>query len=776
MAVNRHFNFKSVEIYFKESLGSGAYGSVYRAKCDHLVCAAKVLHPMFFASSDPAVKDTIAKFKSECELLSSLQHPNIVQFLGEFTNSAGETALVMELMDESLTSFIDGYHPQDNPVPMHLMIDFSHDISLALYYLHNNGIIHRDLSSNNVLLLGRIRAKITDLGVSKLHDAAGQHMTQCPGAPVYMPPEALSQGTNYSEKLDVFSFGVLLIQMASCRFPCPSPAEVQLEDPTSPTGFVRMPVKETERRSQDLATFNESHILRPLMLHCIEDVPHNRPFTSEICEHLEKLKMVSEYIESKLSETRLESQASTGSPLDVPPVSNQTPAATGDSIIPPDVELLRKEITTHEERLREKDAILQEKEKELELATLTAKEIEAYKEKASELESQLKEREAELEAERFKFAQIELELKAVQDKEASSRRMTFLDDPGNEGKVIRGLDPNIVALLSKNELGELRAVMYNTPEPGDITVIANTDALPSRIRSVLTNYQKLANSSNLCVDFLAIPSCFPGDELEKKLEVYNSNYNTCHFSVIQDLNALQVMALQPAILKQAKENWERELKHTIYMSGCRKLLLKKTDITKEPVTVLVNAANRRLGHSAGLARALNAASGGKMQSICDEYIRQNGILDECGIARTRSAGELKCQWVLHAVSPDGAKYSPPALQDKMRGLVTSCLKEADKIGAFSIAIPPLGTGHHHVDKKLAANAIIAAVLDYDYLGDNSLREVIICAIDDRTFSDFAEIFAERRASLEYQLSDTVGILSETPVEMPVAPASTCRNQ
>ena len=775
MAVDRHFNFKSVEIYFKESLGSGAYGSVYRAKCDHLVCAAKVLHPMFFASSDPAVKDTIARFRSECELLSSLQHPNIVQFLGEFTNSAGETALVMELMDESLTSFVDGYHPQQNPVPMHLMIDFSHDISLALYYLHNNGIIHRDLSSNNVLLLGRVRAKITDLGVSKLHDAAGQHMTQCPGAPVYMPPEALSQGTNYSEKLDVFSFGILLIQMASCRFPRPSPAEVQLEDPTSPTGFVRMPVKETERRSQDLAMFDESHTLRPLVLHCIEDVPHNRPFTSEICEHLEKLKMVSEYIESKLSETCLESQTSTGSPVVVPPVSNQIPAATGDSIIPPDIESLRKEITTYDERLKEKDAILQEKEKELELATVTAREIEEYKEKASELESQLKEREVELEAERVKFAQIELELKSVQDKETSSRRMTFLNDPANEGKVIRGLDPNIVALLSKNELGELRAVMYNTPEPGDITVVDKLDALPSRIRSVLTNYQKLANISNLCIDFIAIPSCFPKDELEKKLEVYNSEYKMCHFSFIQDLNALQVMALQQTVLKQAKENWERELKHTIYMSG-RKLLLKKTDITKEPVAVIVNAANRRLGHSAGLAKALNAASGGKMQSICDEYIRKNGILDECGIAKTRSAGELKCQWVLHAVSPDGAKYSPAVLQDKMRGLITNCLKEADKIGALSIAIPPLGTGHHHVDKKLAANAIIAAVLDYDYLGDKSLHEVIICAIDDRTFSEFAEIFSERRASLEYEQSDTVGILNETPAEMPVAPTSSCRTQ
>ena len=70
------------------------------------------------------------------------------------------------------------------------------------------------MSSNNVLLIAGSRAKSTDFGMSTLTDAATSHlasMTQCPGTPAYMSPEALDEPPVYSEKLDCFSFGVLTI-------------------------------------------------------------------------------------------------------------------------------------------------------------------------------------------------------------------------------------------------------------------------------------------------------------------------------------------------------------------------------------------------------------------------------------------------------------------------------------------------------------------------------------------------------------------------------------
>ena len=111
----------------------------------------------------------------------------------------------MELMDESLTRFLERL---TGPLPYHSQLNICHDVALALAYLHSNAIIHRDLSSNNVLLIGEgSRAKVTDFGMSKLMDMNPRMtpLTQVPGTPAYMPPEALISPPHYSSKLDCFS-------------------------------------------------------------------------------------------------------------------------------------------------------------------------------------------------------------------------------------------------------------------------------------------------------------------------------------------------------------------------------------------------------------------------------------------------------------------------------------------------------------------------------------------------------------------------------------------
>ena len=76
-------------------------------------------------------------------------------------------------MDSSLTRFLE---QSEEPLPFHTKVDICHCIALALAYLHSNGIVHRDLSSNNVLLIGPgNRAKVTDFGMSKLADAKPSH-------------------------------------------------------------------------------------------------------------------------------------------------------------------------------------------------------------------------------------------------------------------------------------------------------------------------------------------------------------------------------------------------------------------------------------------------------------------------------------------------------------------------------------------------------------------------------------------------------------------------
>ena len=124
----------------------------------------------------------------------------------------------MELCDESLTVFLER---SPGPLSYHIQVNICHDIALALVYLHSNGLIHRDLTGNNVLMIAEPRAKITDFGMSKVNPRMTA-LTLCPGNVLYMSPEALDEAKSYTAKLDIFSFGVIVIQILTMLFPKPT--------------------------------------------------------------------------------------------------------------------------------------------------------------------------------------------------------------------------------------------------------------------------------------------------------------------------------------------------------------------------------------------------------------------------------------------------------------------------------------------------------------------------------------------------------------------------
>ena len=198
IGATKDFKFQNVQIFKSQSLGIGFYGAVYRAQCDKLPCAAKLLHPVLV---DPKQQRNLDRFEQECQFLSGIRHPHIIQYLGTCRDpESGLPVLLMELMDESLTHFLEQSLEQ---LPYHLEVNLCHDIALALAYLHSNGIIHRDLSSNNVLLIAGSRAKVTDFGMARLIDATRRMtpLTQCPGTAAYMSPEAMREPPVYTNKL-----------------------------------------------------------------------------------------------------------------------------------------------------------------------------------------------------------------------------------------------------------------------------------------------------------------------------------------------------------------------------------------------------------------------------------------------------------------------------------------------------------------------------------------------------------------------------------------------
>ena len=303
--------FETIQLFKDQTLGIGSYGKVCKAKCDDLPCAAKLIHETLF---DPTAQQLIApqrehrlpmrRFEQECEFLSTIKHPNIVQYLGIYRDpDTSLPALLMELMDDSLTHFLES-SPQ--PIPYHIQINVCHDITLALSFLHSNDIVHRDLSSNNVLLIGNVRAKVTDFGMARLGDqnsrATQLTFTMCPGTDVYMPPEAIQDKPEYTNKIDCFSFGVITLQILTQEFPKPGERrkQIELNHPGLPKcALIEARVSEVDRRQNHINKIDPNHTLLPISLDCLKDRDVERPSAQQLCERVMALKDSPQYRETQ---------------------------------------------------------------------------------------------------------------------------------------------------------------------------------------------------------------------------------------------------------------------------------------------------------------------------------------------------------------------------------------------------------------------------------------------------------------------------------------------
>ena len=290
LAQQHLFRYQSFQIDKSQPLGHGSYGAVYKAKCDQLPCAAKVLHPTILDPMDPGADKIRDRFRQECALLESIRHPNIVQYLAMTVDPESRLpVLLMELLDESLTKMLER---SQQSLAYYIQVDICHDVALAIAYLHSNNIIHRDLSSNNVLIIAGRRAKVTDFGMSKLAGTAPTMtpLTMCPGTLAYMPPEALREPPKYTKKLDCFSEGVIMIQVCTRLWPEPGPRNQLVPDSRSPTGTIDMPVVETERRKNHIDMIDPNHALLPIATECLKYQERARPSSEELCQRLAGLK------------------------------------------------------------------------------------------------------------------------------------------------------------------------------------------------------------------------------------------------------------------------------------------------------------------------------------------------------------------------------------------------------------------------------------------------------------------------------------------------------
>ncbi|XP_045805416.1 probable receptor-like protein kinase At1g80640 isoform X2 [Trifolium pratense] len=203
-------------------LGVGGFGCVYKAHFDeNLDVAVKKLHCQ--------TQNAETEFENEVELLSKIQHPNVISLLGCSING-DMRFIVYELMqNESLEAQLHG-PSQGSRLTWYMRMKIALDTARGLEYLHEHcypPVIHRDMKSSNILLDANFNAKLSDFGLAIIDGSQKKNM-KLSGTLGYVAPEYLLDG-KLTDKSDVYGYGVVLLELLLGRKPVEKLAQAQCQ-------------------------------------------------------------------------------------------------------------------------------------------------------------------------------------------------------------------------------------------------------------------------------------------------------------------------------------------------------------------------------------------------------------------------------------------------------------------------------------------------------------------------------------------------------------------
>ena len=194
-------------------LGEGGFGTVYKGTWQHAAVAIKQL------KQQSLTEDSVAELHAEATLMSQLRNPHVVQFYG-FCFESPHFALVMEYMPDGS---MYGLLHSDQPLTWDARTQMGIDVGAGLEYLHQQDILHRDLKSMNVLMHqqgGAYRCKLTDFGLSKVKNETKLTTTMGgKGTLAWMAPELFERRAIYSKASDVYSYAIVLWELAARAIP-----------------------------------------------------------------------------------------------------------------------------------------------------------------------------------------------------------------------------------------------------------------------------------------------------------------------------------------------------------------------------------------------------------------------------------------------------------------------------------------------------------------------------------------------------------------------------
>ncbi|KAB2029876.1 hypothetical protein ES319_D05G191700v1 [Gossypium barbadense] len=193
---------------YESKLASCSYGDLYKGTFYGQDVAIKVLR------MEHLNENLRREFTQEVNIMRKIQHKNVVQFFGACTTPPN-LCIVTEFMSGG--SIYDLLHKQKSGFKLPLLLKLAIDVSEGMSYLHQNGIMHRDLKAANLLMDENGVVKIADFGVARVQAQPGV-MTAETGTYRWMAPEVIEHKP-YDHKADVFSFGVVLWEMLTGKLP-----------------------------------------------------------------------------------------------------------------------------------------------------------------------------------------------------------------------------------------------------------------------------------------------------------------------------------------------------------------------------------------------------------------------------------------------------------------------------------------------------------------------------------------------------------------------------
>ncbi|OQS03921.1 kinase [Thraustotheca clavata] len=191
-------------------IGQGAQGKVYKASLLGTPVAIKIRLGNSITSNNSST------LFQEIKILQQLQHPKIVQYMGVATDTDGNLCIVSEyLSGGSLFNLL--HSPNQQLTWRDNLLQYAIDLCQGMAYIHaqNPRVLHRDLKSANILIAGQSTVKIADIGLAR----TSADVMSSKGTERWCAPEILSGNSHYTEKVDVYSFGIVLWEMCTCAIP-----------------------------------------------------------------------------------------------------------------------------------------------------------------------------------------------------------------------------------------------------------------------------------------------------------------------------------------------------------------------------------------------------------------------------------------------------------------------------------------------------------------------------------------------------------------------------